>query len=54
MKHWKVWLILVGMAGLGIYAADFYFERWIHYKLSYQSLVQSEIRRMVKPECLKE
>jgi hypothetical protein len=29
-----------------------YFERWVHYKLSYQSLVKEEIRAMVKENCL--
>jgi hypothetical protein len=54
MKHWKLWLGLIFVGGLGLYIADFYLERWVHYKLSYESLVRSEIHGMVKPECLRE
>lgn len=52
MKHWKVWLVLIVLGALGIYVADFYLERYVHYKLSYQSLVEGTIRDMVKSSCL--
>lgn len=54
MKHWKLWSIAALMAFIGIYFADFYFTRWVHYKMSYESLVRSEIHQMVKASCLQE
>jgi Ni,Fe-hydrogenase I cytochrome b subunit len=54
MKHWKIWATLIVLAVVGLYIADFYFERWVHYKLSYESLVKSEIKAMVKASCLQE
>jgi hypothetical protein len=54
MKHWKAWSVVILLAAIGIYFADFYFTRWIHYKMSYQAQVRSEIRSMVKSSCLQE
>lgn len=54
MKHWKLSLVLLVLVGVGIYLGDFYFTRWIHYKMSYQSLVRGEIHQMVKASCLQE
>ncbi len=56
MKHWRLWLggiAIVTVLG-GLYLADFYVTRWVHYKMSYESLVKEEVRSMVKPSCLVE
>lgn len=52
MKHLKLWLGLALIVSVGLYVADFYLERWVHYKMSYESLVHKSIKDMVKPECL--
>lgn len=54
MKHWRMWLVLGSIGFLGLYASDFYFTRWVHYKMSYQSQVEGTVRQMVKASCLQE
>lgn len=54
MKHWKAWLVLISISSIGLYIADWYFTRLIHYKMSYESLVKAEVRSMVKATCLQE
>lgn len=53
MKRWKIYLVLGVIALMAIGVGRFYFERWLHYKVSYQAQVQGEIRELVKKECLK-
>lgn len=54
MKHWRLWLGVGAVAFMIVYAGDFYFTRWVHYKLSYQSQVEGTVRQMVKASCLQE
>jgi hypothetical protein len=53
LYNWRVWAVVIPVSSIGLYVANFYFQRWVHYKLSYQTLVQAEIVEMVKPQCLK-
>jgi hypothetical protein len=48
--------IIYGIAVFGILVflsiGGYYLNRWWNWKFSYQSNVQQEIHRMIKPECL--
>jgi len=46
-------LLLVCIVLSGVYGL-WYLGKKVNYALSYQSMVQAEIRAMVKPEALKE
>lgn len=47
-----IFIIGIILAVLAMYGA-YQTQKWINYKLAYESGVQSTIREMVKPECLK-
>ena len=44
--------LAVLLLALALAICAWYMGRTINYRLSYRSMVQEEIRRMVKPECL--
>lgn len=50
INNWYIPLALLIVLGIGM--GNFYFQRWVHYKMGYQSLVREEVRDMVKHECL--